>query len=131
MTILLDTHIVLWAVASTRNLTTEHAAAIQDPTNTIYVSPVSMVEIVIKSSIGKLSIDPSLEEDDYRRLFEAFEECGFELIDYRATDAAYLRRLPFHHRDPFDRMIIAQAINRGYTVITADAQFRQYPVKLV
>ena len=82
-----------------------------------------MTEIMIKASIGKLTInfDPVV----------IAEKSGFEMLDYSASDALPLKALPFHHRDPFDRMLISQSLSRGYQVMTEDSKFQSYDCKLV
>ena len=90
----------------------------EDPTNTVYVSSISITEIAIKTSLGKLELvfDP----------LDAAETSGFEMLDFSAKDALLLKDLPFHHRDPFDRMLITQAISRKLVVATQDSFFDQY-----
>lgn len=131
MTLLVDTHILLWALSAPDRLTDQHRETLEDPTNSVFASAINIVEIAIKSSIGKLTIAESLERDRYAGLLEAIEDGGFEMMAFTGVHAAGVRTLPFHHRDPFDRMIIAQAIAEGYTIVTADNQFSQYPVKIV
>lgn len=131
MTLLLDTHALLWALTVPDHLTERQRDAVQDPTNTVYASAINILEIAIKSSIGKLTVADSLERNRYSELFTAISESGFDMLSFTGTHAASIRTLPYHHRDPFDRMIIAQAVVEGCTVVTADAQFSAYPVKLV
>ena len=82
-----------------------------------------MAEIMIKASIGKLICDFDV--------VAIAEKSGFELLDYSASDALPLKRLSFHHRDPFDRMLISQSLSRGYRIMTEDAKFLSYECKLV
>jgi len=79
--------------------------------------------MMIKASPGKLPInfDP----------VDMAEQSGFELLDFSARDAMPLKALPFHHKDPFDRMLIAQAISRNYSMMTHDPKFNLYECKLV
>ena len=102
-----------------------------DPTNSMLVSSISLAEIAIKASTGKLSIDPSLEADHYRGLLEAIAASGLEVIPYQASDAVLLREMPFHHRDPFDRMLITQAMRLDCSVMTVDPAFNLYPVQVL
>ena len=78
---------------------------------------------MIKASIGKLDItlDP----------LEELEKAGFDLLDFRGQDAVLLKGLPFHHRDPFDRMLIAQSKGTGFPILTNDEKFSQYDCELV
>lgn len=129
MTILLDTHILLWALTGSGKLSTNGHDLIVDPTNAILASSINIAEIAKKSSIHKLSIASSLESENYAGLLKAIEDSGFEMLPFTAEHAAHLRSLPFHHRDPFDRMIISQAIHEKLSVLTADPVFESYPVK--
>ena len=90
----------------------------EDPTNTVYVSSISITEIAIKASLGKLELvfDP----------LDAAEKSGFEMLDFSAKDALLLKDLPFHHRDPFDRMLITQAISRKLMIATQESLIDQY-----
>ena len=111
MKLLLDTHAFLWGLSEPNRLSKKQIAAMEDPTNKVYVSSISITEIAIKASLGKLelSFDP----------IDAAERSGFEMLDFSAKDALLLKDLPFHHRDPFDRMLITQAISPvSYTHLT-------------
>lgn len=123
MKVLLDTHIFLWASFEPYKLSAKHRSILEDPTNTIFVSAMSSVEIIIKHSIGKLDIDLAVLDN--------IEEMGFELLDYSNEDALTLKALPMHHRDPFDRMLIAQSINRGLKLMSKDTKFEAYSCDLV
>ena len=95
----------------------------EDPTNTVYVSSVSITEIAIKASLGKLELvfDP----------LDAAEKSGFEMLDFSARDALILTDLPFHHRDPFDRMLITQAISRKLIIATQDSIIDRYDCQIL
>ena len=95
---------------------------LERPSNILYVSAVTIAEIMIKSSIGKLHIafNP----------LEIAKESGFELLEFSAEDALRLGELPYHHRDPFDRMLIAQAIQRNMPIMSDDGKFSSYDCKL-
>jgi len=129
VTLLLDTHILLWALTASNRLSDGHREALEDPTNTVFASAINIVEIAIKSSIGKLTVADSLESDRYAGLLARIKNGGFDMPAFTGVHAASVRTLPLHHRDPFDRMIIAQAIAEGYAIVTADSQFSAYPVK--
>ena len=118
MKLLLDTHTFLWALSEPNRLSKKQIAAMEDPTNKVYVSSISITEIVIKASLGKLelSFDP----------IDAAERSGFEMLDFSAKDALLLKDLPFHHRDPFDRMLITQAISRKLIFVTQDSLMDPY-----
>jgi len=123
MKIIIDTHIFLWAISEPDKLDSRKRMALETVTNTIYVSSISIVELMIKSSIGKLQVnfDP----------VEIAEQSGFELLDFSAQDAMHLKDMPFHHKDPFDRMLIAQSNARGVSLMTDDRKLRLYDCKLV
>jgi PIN domain nuclease of toxin-antitoxin system len=90
--------------------------------NTVYVSAISIAEIAIKASIGKLTFD-----------FDPCEQvarAGFELLDFTGRDALRLKSLPFHHRDPFDRMLISQSLETGFPILTQDTAFRSYDCRI-
>lgn len=123
MKLLLDTHTFLWAISDPARIAETQRDQIESLANIIYVSAVSVVEIMIKASIGKLQID----FDPNEQIIEA----GFEPLDYSGRDAARLGELPFHHRDPFDRMLISQALNRHLHIVTQDTAFKLYACHLV
>ena len=118
MKLLLDTHTFLWALSEPNRLSKKQIAAIEDPTNKVYVSSISITEIAIEASLGKLelSFDP----------IDAAERSGFEMLDFSAKDALLLKDLPFHHRDPFDRMLITQAISRKLIFVIQDSLMDPY-----
>ena len=118
MKLLLDTHIYLWALSEPNRLSQKQVIAMEDPTNTVYVSSISITEIAIKASLGKLELvfDP----------LDAAEKSGFEMLDFSARDALILTDLPFHHRDPFDRILITQAISLKLMIATQDSIIDQY-----
>ncbi len=123
MKIILDTHIFLWSISNPNKIDSKNKKLIQSLSNSIYISSISITEIMIKSSIGKLSID-----------FNAVKialKSGFELLEYKGEDALLLKDMPFYHKDPFDRMIIAQSINNNYSIITNDKKFKLYDCKLI
>jgi PIN domain nuclease of toxin-antitoxin system len=119
VTVLVDTHVILWAAAEPDRLPSEIRERLADADETVYVSSVSVAEMAIKIGIGKLLI-PSNPAD-------LCEELGFIPLDLTWTAAAALVNLPRIHNDPFDRLLIAQAIVHDLTLITADAQIARYP----
>lgn len=123
MNCLLDTHVFLWALAAPDELSPAARQAIQNPDNTVYVSAVTAVEISIKAALGKLDAPPELQEEIRRR--------GFSELPLSYSHGEALRRLADHHADPFDRMLIAQAIVENLVVITRDDKFQSYPIKLI
>ena len=123
MKIILDTHILIWAITSPSKISKLKRKEIEFLGNTIYLSSISVAELMIKSSIGKLKIDFNP--------VEIAKESGFELLDFSAEDALQLKDLPFHHKDPFDRMLIAQSITNNFPIITNDDKFDKYDCKLI
>ena len=118
MTFLIDTHIFLWALHEPHKLTKNQRKLLEDSKNKIFVSAISIAELTIKSALGKLDIP-------YNPL-EMLHEIGFLELDFTAADALLLQELPFHHRDPFDRMLIVQAINRQIALMSSDRYFHAY-----
>ncbi len=123
MKLLLDTHTFLWAISEPDRIPERQRSQITSLANIVYVSAVSVAEIMLKASIGKLQFDL----DPNEQIIEA----GFESLDFSGRDAIRLRELPFLHRDPFDRMLISQAIERNISVVTQDPEFKQYGCRLV
>jgi PIN domain nuclease of toxin-antitoxin system len=123
MRVVLDTHMFLWALAEPRRIPTKKRAEIESSANQVFVSAISIAKIMIKASIGKLAVD-------FDPVAEA-ENCGFELLDFSCKDALLLGQLPFHHRDPFDRMLIAQSLSSGIPIMTEDAKFRLYDCRVL
>ncbi|GAA1465183.1 type II toxin-antitoxin system VapC family toxin [Microbacterium thalassium] len=121
MRILLDTHLVLWWLADAPELSPRHRALIEDGSNEVLVSSVSVAEIAIKASLGKL--------DAPAGLVDALRTSGFGELDFIAAHAEVLRGLPWHHRDPFDRMLVAQALVEGLLLLTVDSRVRAYFVE--
>jgi len=118
MRLLIDTHIFLWAMSGDKQLTNK-AEAILLSAETVFVSAASIWEIAIKSGIGKL--DANVNE-----LVAHMEEAGFRELPVTATHAAAVRNLPDIHRDPFDRMLVAQAIIEPLRLLTDDDTVGRY-----
>jgi PIN domain nuclease of toxin-antitoxin system len=120
--ILLDTHVALWWLENSPRLRVEAREVIASA-DVAYVSVISGWEVAIKLSVGKLRIPGSFEA--------AIDEGGFSRLPLTFAHTAALAELPFHHRDPFDRMLIVQARHEGLTVVTADRRFEPYDVAVV
>jgi len=123
LNILVDTHIFLWAISNPNHLKSHHKAELETQANAVYLSAISVAELMIKSSIGKLEVnfDP----------VTIALETGFQLLSFSGDDAFQLKELPFHHKDPFDRMLITQALSNDYAIMTDDTRFSLYDCKLV
>jgi PIN domain nuclease of toxin-antitoxin system len=118
--LLLDTHALLWWLAD-QEMSAGAKAEIADPANLVAVSAASIGEMSIKAALGKLDID--------RPLAPTVRAAGFELLAITAEHADRAGTLPLHHRDPFDRMLIAQAQAEGLVVATRDPAFDAYEVR--
>jgi len=127
MKLLLDTHVVLWAATSPDELEAEARDLIEDGTQDVLVSVVSAWEIAIKQSLGKLELPNAAEQ----WLPEVLRRSGFELAEVGVAAALRVRALPWHHRDPFDRLLAAQALEGGYTLVTRDEILSAYGVPIL
>jgi PIN domain nuclease of toxin-antitoxin system len=116
--ILLDTHLVLWAMQDSKDLSAA-ARALLDEADIIYVSAASLWEIAIKAGLGKLQVDGL-------RLAEQLDEAGFEQLPITWAHGIAVKALPPIHLDPFDRMLIAQAISEPLRLLTHDAALARY-----
>lgn len=114
--ILLDTHALLWLVSAPDQVSDVAREAIADPSREVVVSAVSAWEIAIKTRLGRLDAEPLLSAWTEIMAAMSITELAIE-----ASDAIMAGRLPWDHRDPFDRMIVAQAARRGFTIATRDA----------
>lgn len=123
MNIILDTHIFLWAIAVPGKIEDSRRQMIESRTNNVFLSAVTIAELSIKASIGKMK----LEFDQ----MEVAKKSGFDLLPFLAEEALFLKDLPFHHRDPFDRMLIAQSIANNYPIMTDDEKFSAYNCDIV
>jgi len=125
--VLLDTHVFLWAINDPGRLSSRMTATIQDPGNEILVSLASAWEIAIKVGIGKFPMPSPLAAYLQRQMAQH----GFALLPIQFSHLAMLEKLPLHHRDPFDRLLVAQAIDEGATLITVDSQLKRYRVRTI
>ncbi|MBM0224361.1 type II toxin-antitoxin system VapC family toxin [Micromonospora sp. ATA51] len=122
MTLLLDTHIALWAITGDATLGEEFLDRLRyDPD--IFLSPVSLWEITIKQTAGKLAGPADLAE--------RVRDMGLRELPVTHAHAIAAGRLPFHHRDPFDRMLVAQAVTEGLTLVTRDVSIALYDVDVL
>jgi PIN domain nuclease of toxin-antitoxin system len=120
MRVLLDSHTALWALTKNDRLGLLAEKAILDA-ESVVVSVITPWELGIKKALGKLQIPDNM--------VNALEASGFEMLSISAIHAADAPALPMHHRDPFDRMLIAQASRESLTIITADSQFNLYDIE--
>lgn len=122
MRLLLDTQIVLWQLQGSRPLG-KHALGAVERASELQFSVVSFAEIGIKAAVGKLVVPDDLHDHVLGS--------GLRILGLSADHGLGVARLPLHHRDPFDRLLIAQARHEGLTIVTADARFADYDVPLV
>lgn len=121
MRLLLDTHILIWALGEPKRLPKEVRAALESPSNEVLFSAVSIWEIAIKAQIGRVNFDVSPAE-----ITQAALDSGFVELPVRAEHGAMVSNLPLHHRDPFDRLLVAQAMTEPCRLITVDAILGNY-----
>ncbi len=127
MRLLLDTHIFIWWADEPEKLSSLVLSALEDETNDLLLSVVSTWEIQIKMSLGKLKFSQPLRE-----LVESQQEANdLQILPIELPHVLALENLPFHHKDPFDRLLIAQSIVEGITLIIADDRFSAYEAKLL
>jgi len=127
MNLLLDAHAFIWLDDGRQKLSSTAAAACTNRANTLWLSAVTLWEIQIKFQIGKLKLRGSLADV----LSEQERVNGLKILPLGSAHALALGDLPFHHNDPFDRMLIAQAKHEGWDIVTKDPEFKLYPVGVV
>lgn len=127
MRLLLDAHPFLWWIADDPHLSHRARRLIADGRNEVFVSVASTWEIAIKAGLKRVP----MKEDPERFIPRHLEESGFIALPVQLAHALKVSALPDHHRDPFDRLIVAQAICEGMTLVTADEQIAPYPVKII
>lgn len=119
MRLLLDTAVLIYAVESPERLSKRAAAVLKNSQNILELSSISLAEIAIKASIGKLVISEAAAR-------QAVDDLGIRVLPYTAEHALRLFELPLHHSDPFDRQIIAQALSEKIPVVSPDSKFSLY-----
>ena len=123
MKIIIDTHIFLWLMYDQNRVDPKHREILENTQNELYLSSLSIAEIMIKKSIGKLD---AIFDLDY--VLDVF---GMKILDFDAKSALLLESLPMYHKDPFDRMIIAQALSNNFKLISVDENFKKYDCVLI
>lgn len=126
MNLLVDTHAMLWFAAGDERLSPKARQAIEDPRTTNYVSMASWWEIAIKSSLHKLQLAKPIEAFLADRVHEGFRVLSIETVHLPA-----LATLPFHHRDPFDRLMVCQALVEDMPICTSDSRFAAYGTRII
>ena len=123
MNLLLDTHAVLWWLSDDPTLSEAARVAISDPENTVYLSAVVIWEMRIRQGIGKLDLPDDFEE--------VVDDQAFSKLPVTVDHANAIVRLPAIHRDPFDRMLVAQAVVEEMTIVTRDRNIAEYGIDVV
>lgn len=126
MNLLLDTHAFIWFVEGSAELSEEAKSSIIDDLNVKYISIVSLWEMSIKVGQGKLNL-----RSPFETVLEDVFNNGFKLLDLKFEHILHNTNLEWHHRDPFDRLLISQALVDGLSVITKDSHFPNYPVSII
>jgi PIN domain nuclease of toxin-antitoxin system len=126
MNYLVDTSVVLWSVAEEHKLNARALDLLSSPTSTLFLSTASVWEIAIKYSLGSLP----LHEEPEELISDVMRGMGMHALHISHTHAIEAGRLPNHHRDPFDRMLIAQARAEEMVLLTADRVYQKYKVEL-
>jgi PIN domain nuclease of toxin-antitoxin system len=121
--VLLDTHAVLWALEASPRLSATARDVIEDAGNVILVSVASAWEIEIKKALGRLEAPEDLEA--------ALESAGFLKRLVTFADVRHLAALPAHHKDPFDRILVAQAMAEGAPLVSGDPRISRYPIQVI
>ena len=127
MNYLLDTHVFLWFIKDDPALNSKAKTLIEEPENSIYFSIASMWEMAIKVSLGKLQMPSPFNEFVQSQLIEN----KVTLLDIKTRHTEIVATMPFHHRDPFDRMLICQAMEHGLMIATVDDIFQSYAISLL
>jgi PIN domain nuclease of toxin-antitoxin system len=122
--LLLDTHTLLWFALNDPQLSSTAMSFIMDPANDKLVSPTSYWEIAVKISVRKYALTKPYE--DFMR--EAIDKNGFVYLHIEPKHTAALTTMPFHHKDPFDRLLVAQALVEGIPLVSIDAQLDSYGI---
>jgi PIN domain nuclease of toxin-antitoxin system len=125
MNLLLDTHAFLWFIDGSAKLSPRARELIEDQGNAKLVSGASLWEMGLKMSLGRLELAQPFEELIPRQM----ELNGFGVLPLRIPHIAKVIALPFHHRDPFDRMLVAQCLAEGLSMVSLDSAFDQYSVQ--
>lgn len=121
--ILIDSHILIWALTEPDKLQSAHKKLLESTSNDIIVSVASLWELHIKASLNKLSLPDNL--------FDVLDENMISIIPVKREHLAELMNLPHHHRDPFDRLLIAQSVAENFPILSYDSIFQNYPVEMM
>lgn len=126
MRLLLDTHVFIWSFSNPKRLKVDVARELKSSLNDLFVSVASIWEIQIKLKLGKMKLDASLQTIVYEQ-----ENNGIQILNIDQRHALFIENLPLYHKDPFDRMLISQAMVEDMTIVTVDKRFSDYDVKVL
>lgn len=126
MKVLLDTHTLIWYAEGIKKLSAKAQVELESPDNIKFVSVVSLWEIVVKANSNKIGFKQTFKEVN-RFLINN----NINLLSIDISHLNILLNLPYHHKDPFDRLLISQAITENFTIISADQYFKSYPIKVI
>ena len=127
MKLLVDTHIFIWWTQDSQKLSPAVRSAIADPGSALYLSTASIWEIIIKQQLGKLKFPEPLEQS----IPQTISHYGLSLLPIELSHLFRLQGLPLHHRDPFDRLLVAQAMAENLTLATSDTPLSAYGIPLL
>ena len=125
MNYLLDTHTLIWFLENNKTLPDRSREVIEDDRNEVFVSIVALWEIAIKTSLSKLTLNRTIDE-----IIAELRALDIKLLPISTEAVKQVQQTPFHHRDPFDRVMICQAQFKDYTIITRDPAFKEYAVNV-
>ena len=120
---LIDTHFFIWSMDKTKNLSLQIKSLIEDPRNDIFISVASVWEMIIKRSLGKLKLPRDIER--------GIKSAGFKILAIEISHVLGVEKLPPHHKDPFDRLLVAQAKAVGLIILTDDSKIKKYNVAVL
>jgi PIN domain nuclease of toxin-antitoxin system len=126
MQLLIDTHVLIWFLEGNKSLSKPHRQIISDSQNDVLVSIASLWEIAVKISLGKLTLAKPLAD-----VIKQIAVENIEVLPILPAHALHVSTLPFHHRDPFDRIIVAQSQVENLPIVTNDIEFSHYGIKLL
>jgi len=124
LNLLLDSHALYWILVEPEKLSAAATAATIDPDNTVFVSSINTWELAIKAGLGRLDLP-------FDEVVPSIHRLGFKELPVTISHSLAVRGLPNHHRDPFDRLLVAQAICEGLVVVTRDPEIARYPVEML
>ena len=125
MDYLLDTHVVIWAISDVKKLSLRSKNILQDKSNKCFESIISLWEIGIKYSLGRLELSAELSE-----IFSIIKQSDLEILPVSPDHFLTVSKLEFHHNDPFDRLLIGQAISEKLIILSKDKEFKKYGISI-